>query len=1104
MFSGFGQIRRVLMAIAVTIVTAAVVVMPNQAAEPIDYLREIKPVLKERCFACHGALKQNAGLRLDSGRLIRQGGDSGAAVTPGQADASVLLKRVSTNDASERMPPEGEPLKAEQIERIRVWISQGAASPDDEQPERDPRDHWAFQTPVRPTVPLVADAEWNRNPVDAFIAAEHQRRGLRHQPSADKRVWLRRVYLDLIGLPPIRAELDAFVADESPHAYELVVTRLLESPQYGERWGRHWMDIWRYSDWWGLGAEVRNSQKHIWHWRDWIIESLNADKGYDQMLREMLAADELYPNDLDRLRASGFLARQYFKFNRTSWLDETIEHTSKAMLGLTFNCCKCHDHKYDPIAQADYYRLRAVFEPYQARTDLLPGETDFERDGLPRAFDCNLDAPTYLHIRGDDRNPDKSRVMQPAVPEFLSRAAWQVEPVSLPPEAYQPGLRPFVVESHLKSAEASIVAARSALENARAKLIETESAMKRAATEKLVARSSALVKDDFAAERPEMWEQLGGKWSYTGGKLVQLQDGATRVALRLKQLPPENFEAKLRFQTTGGQMWKSVGITFDVAEKNELLAYLSAVAGGSKSQIAYKNGDAYQYPPEGAQSRKVELNQPHEMTLRVRGTLVNLHINGELSIAYRLPVARRRGAIEVITFDATAEFSAFELRELPADIALTEAKTEIKPTDAPVNVEQAKLAVLLAEKTLAVAEAQPPAIRARAAAEQARYQSPPQDNAIELAREAVKQERIVAVAKAEEAVAQGELDVARAVGDKKAEADKKLATSRTALDGARKMVEIAADNFTPLSGSLKTLESNLENEESRLRPFPQTSTGRRSAFAKWLTDPQHPLPARVAVNHLWMRHFGRPLVPTIFDFGRKGTPPTHPELLDWLAVELIEHGWSMKHIHRLIVTSQTYRLTSSSAGAAPETLNLDSENKFYWRANPIRMEAQIVRDSLLHLAGELDLTRGGPSIPVNNEASRRRSLYFVHSHNEHHKFLSMFDDASVLDCYRRAESIVPQQALALENSQLATAMSEKIAQRLAAANPSAVDRDFIRAAFLTVLSVEPNTEELSLAVESMTRLTNAARQNNRPNSTTHARTSLIHALLNHNDFVTVR
>ena len=249
---------------------------------------------------------------------------------------------------------------------------------------------------------------------------------------------------------------------------------------------------------------------------------------------------------------------------------------------------------------------------------------------------------------------------------------------------------------------------------------------------------------------------------------------------------------------------------------------------------------------------------------------------------------------------------------------------------------------------------------------------------------------------------------------------------------------------------------------------------------------------------------GQPLVPTVFDFGRKGTPPTHPELLDWLAVELVENNWSMKHIHRLIVTSETYRLSSSSAAATEATLTADPDNRFYWRMNPVRMEAQIVRDSLLHLAGELDLSEGGPSIPVANQASRRRSLYFVHSHNDHQKFLSMFDDASVLDCYRRAESIVPQQALALENSPLAAEMAGKIAARIADANPSASDDEFIRIAFLTVLSAEPNAAEQTHVSELLPSLTAAARAKNRPDPNSSARIAVIHALLNHNDFVTVR
>ncbi len=845
------------------------------AGDQAAYLRGVKPILAARCYACHGALKQKSGLRLDTVALMKKGGDGGAALVPGKIAESPLLARISSTGA-DRMPPPnsaGEPLDPTQIGLLKRWIEQGAAGPADEKPESDPRDHWAFKAIRRPAVPAIRHRQSDiANPIDAFIAAEYEKRGLTPQRPADRAVLLRRVYLDLIGLPPTRDELAAFLADRSPDAYEDMVERLLAGKQYGERWGRHWMDVWRYSDWWGLGAEVRNSQKHIWHWRDWIIESLNADTGYDQMLREMLAADELYPNDLSRLRATGYLARSYFKFNRNSWLDEVVEHTSKGLLGLTLNCAKCHDHKYDPLSQRDYYRMRAFFEPYQVRTDMAAGETDFEKDGLPRVFDCNLDTPTYLFVRGDEKQPLKSKPIVPGLPDVLSLGELGIRPVPLPLESHNPGLRSLVLENHLRAADRQVAIARQALKQGRSKLTE---------------------------------------------------------------------------------------------------------------------------------------------------------------------------------------------------------------------------------KALAAAESLSLALKARAAADRARCQQPPAANAQELARLAARAERQAAVAGAEESVARAEMEQ----DAKKPDAAKKLAAARTALTAASKALENPGEAYTPLRGSLKTLESNLETEASRGKPFPTTSTGRRSALAAWMTDARHPLTARVAVNHIWARHLGKPLVPTVFDFGRKGSPPTHPELLDWLAAELVQNGWSMKHLHRLIVTSNTYRLSSSSAGAAPATTAADPENRCYWRMNPVRMEAQVIRDSLLHLSGELDLVIGGPSVAATDETTRRRSLYFVHSHNDHNKFLSTFDDASVLECYRRAESIVPQQALALENSKLALATAEKIARRL---NRIAADGAFVRAAFETVLGNPPTAEEQTECEAALKELSDLAAREKKPDGVFRARANLVHALLNHNDFVTVR
>jgi Protein of unknown function (DUF1553)/Protein of unknown function (DUF1549)/Planctomycete cytochrome C len=841
-------------------------------ADTVDYMRDVKPILA-RCYACHGAVKQRASLRLDTAAFVREGGANGAVVVPGNADASLLIKRILGLDKLARMPPldAGEALKPAQVTLIRAWINQGATGPKDEKPEADPREHWAFKAPVHPDVPKTNGVAWVRNPIDAFIAAAHQRHGLIPQTPAARGILLRRVYLDLIGLPPTPDELRAFLDDPAPDAYEKVVDRLLARPQYGERWGRHWMDVWRYSDWWGLGQELRNSQKHMWHWRDWIVESLNRDKGYDRMLLEMLAGDELYPADADAVRGTGFLARHYFKFNRTTWLDETIEHTAKAFLGLTMNCAKCHDHKYDPISQVDYYRFRAFFEPYQIRLDQARDEIDFEKDGVPRVFDCHLEAPTFLHMRGDEQRPDKSRTIGPGLPKLLAPAALTIEPVALPCEAYHPGLRPFILDDHLKAAEQQLAAARS-------------------------------------------------------------------------------------------------------------------------------------------------------------------------------------------------------------------QKTPI-------------------EKAIIAAQLQIDALKARAAADRAAVHEPDGPKTKELAKAAAVAEKRQALAQAEAALARAEMQQPPAG---KANAQQ-LQQAKAAVDAARKALADPDAKYTPLAGALKTLESNLETEASRRKPFPKTSTGRRSALARWLADARNPLTARVAVNHIWARHMGQPLVPSVFDFGRKGTPPTHPELLDWLAVELIENGWSMKHLHKLIVTSNAYRMSSSLAGSAPANRQADPDNRYLWRMNSARMDSQAVRDSLLYLAGELDVTLGGPSIvPAQQEQSRRRSLYFFHSAIDRNRFLTTFDEADPLECYRRRESIIPQQALALSNSQLALTMAAKVADRLSSQFGDLPDRPYACRAFVFLLAATPVDTELAACERAMRQWRELYAQDppGAVNRRVHAH--LVHALLNHNDFVSVR
>ena len=581
-----------------------------------DYLREIKPLLAERCFACHGALKQKGKLRLDTAAAVRESG-----VLEGGADGE-LLARIQSSDPDERMPPEGEGarLNPEEVAAVRAWIETGAQGPADEVPEDDPAAHWAFQPIRRPDVdPAQVDPGSNpMNPIDRYFAKNHAEVGLVPQPEAERGLLLRRLYLDLTGLPPTAEELAA------EDAFETVVDTLLASPRHGERWARHWMDIWRYSDAYGLNDQLRYSQHHLWHWRDWIVESLNADRGYDEMIRHMLAGDEIAPTDPAAVAATGFLARNYYLFNRTTWLDSTIEHTGKAFLGLTMNCAKCHDHKYDPITQEDYYRFRAIFEPHQVRLDPIPGQTDFKRDGLPRVFDDHPEAVTFLHRRGNPSDPDPDLAITPAVPTFLADLSpanpFDPEPVNLPVEAWAPGVRPHVRADRIAAAETAIAEARKQLQEALGKLAYADVKNKKsespepptepapAAPQKNPAPTPhPAFTDSFDREAPDRWTLEGGGWRYQGGSLVQTESAPGGKFARSQTPHPRDFAITLEFRITGGEVYKSAGLRFDVTGDgtDSHTVYASAHAPGPKVQIAHTTAGKTRYPrrPQSPQNR---------------------------------------------------------------------------------------------------------------------------------------------------------------------------------------------------------------------------------------------------------------------------------------------------------------------------------------------------------------------------------------------------------------------------------------------------------------------------------------------------------------------
>jgi mono/diheme cytochrome c family protein len=882
------------------LIIVVLAVQPAASAERVDY-GKVKAILKAHCVRCHGVRKQEADLRLDTAAAAIKGTKDGPVIVAGKPRDSRLLKRVSSEDKDTRMPPEGAALSAREIATLTRWIEAGAPHPADETPESDPTDHWAYRAPLRPQVPNPAGSTWARNPIDAFLAEGHRGRKLLHAEQAEAGVLLRRATLDLTGLPPTPEEIHQFLTDTRPDRWNRTIGRLLQNPRYGERWGRHWMDVWRYSDWYGYQKQLRNSSRHIWRWRDWIVESLNANRPYDEMVRQMLAADELPEATPETLRATGFLARNYYLFNRNTWLDATIEHTGKAFLGLTINCARCHNHMYDPVAQKDYYRFRAIFEPHQIRTDPIDGRLDVANHGISLAYDAKPKTPTYLFERGNDKRPDKDNPLTASVPSFLPGQQLKVSPVELSPIIFYPGLREPIREGLLETAR---------------RLVSS--------------RTAAVTKLESPADSP-----------------------------------------------------------------------------GS------------------------EESEPRELAV--------------------------------------------------------------------------------ARKELTAARAQLESLTARVTADTARYHGNDPVAAATAASLAAARHRQSDLIAAEAGVLRAELSKAQA----KAGSDKKkISASSSALAAARKKLKAATTAAAKTDANYPPLT----------KVYPKTSTGRRLALARWITDRRNPLTARVCVNHVWLRHFGSPLVPSVFDFGNNGRRPTFPALLDWLAVELMDHDWDLEHLHRLILTSAAYRMSSGATPAHAATRKRDPDNRFLWRMNSRRLESELVRDSVLWVCGNLDARMGGPELDAGTGlTTTRRSIYYRHAPEKMMVFLDLFDSASTHECYQRNETVVPQQALAMVNSPLAIEQSRRLARRLdiqvGLENTPEHSRRFLDTVFLRVLGRGPSRSERTVCLEFLAGQASLLGQSGKltpfgsgqkipisPAQQPHlrARENLVLVLLNHNEFLTIR
>jgi mono/diheme cytochrome c family protein len=787
--------------------SAALLAPLARAEEPVDYLRDVKPIFAKHCYACHGPDKQRSGLRLDTAASALKGGDSGSVIVAGKSADSKLIKAVAGIDDVVVMPPKGDRLQAKEIAVLRAWIDRGAKAPANEaaaKPNSDKLKHWAFRLPMRPDPPAIKQESWVRNPIDRFILARLEREGVAPSPEADRVTLIRRLSLDLLGLLPSVEEVDAFVTDARPDAYERLVDRLLASPHYGERWARHWLDMARYADSNGYSIDAPRS---IWKYRDWVIDAFNRDLPFDQFTTAQLAGDLLPNPTVEQRIATGFhrntqineeggIDREQF---RVDSIIDRVNTTGAVFLGLTIGCCQCHDHKFDPFSQREYYQLFAFFN--------------------------NADEPD----------------LQLATPEQLQQR-----------------------------------------KRVRARQKEIEKALK--------------TLENTSAASEDKWEK--------------------GLTTELRALFPAEIQAILEVPENGRTV-----------------------------------------------EQKEKLTQVYRKTDQARHVLDAL------------------GAVHPFARAAHVQASVARARLETERIALKKDDPHIVTT------------MVIQERAT------------------------PRDTHL---------------------LIQG--------------------------DFTRKGVKVAPGVPT----TLHPLHAQ------GLQPVGVEKLNRLD-FARWLVDPRNPLTARVTVNRYWQQFFGLGIVETENDFGTQGTPPSHPELLDWLATEFIRQGWHVKAMHRLIVTSATYRQASA---ARSDLATLDARNRLLARQSRLRLDAELVRDAALSASGLLSPKVSGPSVhpPQPDGIYRftqidkhwkadagpdryRRGLYTYFWRSAPHPSLIVFDSPdATLACTRRNRSNTPLQALTLLNDQAHYEFARGLAQRVLK-ECGGGDAERIRHAFRLCLARPPSDRE---------------------------------------------
>jgi mono/diheme cytochrome c family protein len=971
----------------------------------VDFTKDIQPILSENCFKCHGPDNQEAGLRLDRKSPAMKGGERGSPIVAGKPEESLLFRAINGGGEDvPRMPKNGEPLENEQIALIRSWIEQGAERPEDSQDvqETNTKDHWAFKAPVRPVVPSVKAADRVKTPIDAFVLAKLENEGMQLSPEVAKSTLLRRVHLDLVGLPPSIEEADAFLADNSPRAFEKQVERLLKSPHYGERWGRHWLDAARYAD--SDGFE-KDKPRFIWNYRDWVVSAFNRDLPYDRFIIEQLAGDLLDNPTEDQLVATGFLRNSMLNEEggvdpeqfRMDALFDRMEAIGKGVLGLTVQCAQCHTHKFDPITHEEYYKMFA-FLNNDHEASMIAYSADEQR----------IKADLLRQMR------DLESGLRHTNPDWTERlAAWE-ESV----RNYQPEWKTVRVEN--------------AGDNGTRYYYYDDGSLR------------------AASYAPTKWTAL-----FRG-----TNDLKTIGAFQLEQLLDPNLPCNGPGRSIKGMSALS---EFNVEAVD---------ATDPKNKVEVKFIRATADFSNEAKDLEAEFDD-RSGKKRVYGP-IEFAIDGKDDTAWGIdagPGRRNQARKAVFIPDKPIAFENgailnFRLKQNHGGWN----------SDDNQNHNLGRFRLSVASSTNVVADPLPASVR-EILAIPAEKRSPQQiATAFSYWRTTVPEfketnEKIAALWK---------------------QWPEGAPTLTMAARRGRGAEDMKRDTHLLRRGDwLKPGKEVNYGVPEILHPLPADADDSRLTFAKWLVDPKSPTTARVAVNRVWQTYFGVGLLETSEDFGVRAPEVSHPELLDWLAMEFMEPStlapgelrsdlvpWSTKHIHRLIVNSAVYQQDSR---IEPKALEKDPYNRFLARAPRFRVEAEAVRDLALAASGLLNPKVGGPSVmppapsflfqpPAsygpkvwNDETGPdryRRAIYTFRYRSLPYPVLQTFDAPNGdFSCVRRLRSNTPLQALASLNEVLFLEAAQSLARK--AIENGDNDDERISYAFRSCLTRAPDSDELN-------------------------------------------